>query len=571
MDLLLLSTPSTTLPAFLRLAPELHLAIISYLPDLKDAADEDDLALLQLRRTNHYFHNLVPPPTHSDLLSLESALFKGSVYACKFCLCLQPTTKFASAMLKGKTGANGKARDRRFCAECGFDTTVVGQSQRYCPGTRACVGRVDWVWCKHCRSVKQSEEAKSVCVGLCKACYSNEADLLPYRDWLALPFRKKEELYREYEADRRQYKDQMRKITESLQLRKLGCTSTKFNYLERLSAAAAHRNTAEVFYQAVSRLSNLTRFSHQPGSIFNKNWGRRWRWRNIRFCRNALSLHTSDGDDEDIEDLQLSVALYALGQTPQVDKLDRISLCVGGPAFWGWKRLRYLWNGQGCGNIRACREEFGSAVDADEVAFKMFRYNHEEEQHQKEAYSRRPVSMKHALINLTRLDCVVSEDAYSGALSTAATPLFKFLCGSVKLENISLTFGKLFNGRSKPGPLSDSDGSAILLGLLAKHKPWSSLRQLQLQVATDKDTLLRFLSAHKETLRILTLSYITLTPGYRFGDIWESVLTELARSLKIDAPRRDVAGGRQVPSNTNTFQPKREFLEGQRRTLFFLL
>ncbi|KAF1926392.1 uncharacterized protein M421DRAFT_15399, partial [Didymella exigua CBS 183.55] len=147
----------------LRLASELHLAIISFLPALKDAKEEHDLALLQLRRTNHYFRNLISPPTHNDLLSLELALFEYSVYACKFCLCLRPTTKFASTMLKGKKGVNGKTRDRRFCADCGFDTTVVGQSQRYCPSTRAGVNGVDWVWCKHCKLVKKGEEAKSVC------------------------------------------------------------------------------------------------------------------------------------------------------------------------------------------------------------------------------------------------------------------------------------------------------------------------------------------------------------------------------------------------------------------------
>lgn len=172
MGSLSLTTPPNTLPPFLRLASELHLAIISFLPDLKDAKDEDDLALLHLRRTNHYFRNLVPPPTHNDLLSLELALFKYSVYACKFCLCLKPMTKFASTMLKGKTGVNGKARDRRFCADCGFDTTVVGQSQRYCPGTRACISGVNRVWCKHCKLVKKGKEADSVCVGLCKACYN---------------------------------------------------------------------------------------------------------------------------------------------------------------------------------------------------------------------------------------------------------------------------------------------------------------------------------------------------------------------------------------------------------------
>lgn len=172
MTSLLVTTSSNTLPPLLRLASELHLAIISFLPDLKDARDEHDLALLQLRRTNRYFRNLVPPPTHDDLLSLELALCKYSVYACRFCLCLQAKTKFASAMLKGKTGVNGKARDRRFCAECGFDTTVVGSSQRYCPGTRACVDGVDWVWCKHCKHVRKWEEATSGCVGLCKKCHN---------------------------------------------------------------------------------------------------------------------------------------------------------------------------------------------------------------------------------------------------------------------------------------------------------------------------------------------------------------------------------------------------------------
>jgi hypothetical protein len=50
MDSLSLTTPPKTKPPFLRLASELHLAIISFLPDLKDAKDEDDLALLQLRQ-----------------------------------------------------------------------------------------------------------------------------------------------------------------------------------------------------------------------------------------------------------------------------------------------------------------------------------------------------------------------------------------------------------------------------------------------------------------------------------------------------------------------------------------
>lgn len=165
------TSPPESLPPLMRLATELHLAIISYLPDLKDSLHEGDLALLQLRRTNRYFRSLVPPPTHNDLLRLEFPLYKYSAFACKFCLRLRPNTKFASTMLKDKTGFNGTHREKRFCADCGFDTTVVGQSQRYSPSSRVCVNGVDWVWCKSCKLVRKGEEAKSVCVGLCKACY----------------------------------------------------------------------------------------------------------------------------------------------------------------------------------------------------------------------------------------------------------------------------------------------------------------------------------------------------------------------------------------------------------------
>jgi hypothetical protein len=162
-------------PPLLRLATELHLTIISYLPNLKDAKDDHDLALLQLRRTNRYFHNLIPPPTHTDLLALEKVHCKNSRYACKFCLRLRPARASAPSMLKGKTGPNGQYRERRFCADCGFDTKVLRTSQRYSPGTRVCVGQVDWVWCNHCRLVKKGERAspcaKSVCYGMCAACY----------------------------------------------------------------------------------------------------------------------------------------------------------------------------------------------------------------------------------------------------------------------------------------------------------------------------------------------------------------------------------------------------------------
>jgi hypothetical protein len=80
-------------------------------------------------------------------------------------------SNFALTMLKCKTGVDGKFREKRFCADCGFDTTVVGKSQQYSPGTRAVVCGVDWVWCIICKQVKKGEAAKKGCIQLWYACY----------------------------------------------------------------------------------------------------------------------------------------------------------------------------------------------------------------------------------------------------------------------------------------------------------------------------------------------------------------------------------------------------------------
>lgn len=165
--------PSNALPPLLRLATELHLEIISYLPDVIDAEEVHDLAVLRLRATNRYFHKLTPGPTHHELLHLEHLSFVTAhpLYACRFCVRLRPKSNFALAKLSGKTGINGFSRWKRFCADCGFDTTFVGKSERYSPGARAVVCGTDWVWCILCRKVKKGEAARKVCVQMCHACY----------------------------------------------------------------------------------------------------------------------------------------------------------------------------------------------------------------------------------------------------------------------------------------------------------------------------------------------------------------------------------------------------------------
>ncbi|KAH7122838.1 hypothetical protein B0J11DRAFT_407795, partial [Dendryphion nanum] len=97
----------------LNLPAELHRQIISHLDG------NEEFAVLNLRITNRYFHDTVPPPSHDTLLRLEKR-FNGTIgYAYKHCLRLRPVSRFATTMLKGKTGLNGEHRSMRFCADCG--------------------------------------------------------------------------------------------------------------------------------------------------------------------------------------------------------------------------------------------------------------------------------------------------------------------------------------------------------------------------------------------------------------------------------------------------------------------
>ncbi|KAH8696788.1 hypothetical protein GQ44DRAFT_124759 [Phaeosphaeriaceae sp. PMI808] len=151
------------LPPILHLPVELHREIASHLEG------DEDFALLNLRMTNLYFHNTIHPPTHETLLRLEKR-FSGTLgYACKHCLRLRPASKFATTVLKGKTGLNGGHRSERFCADCGFDVT---KPERYTPGAKVIVDGMTYVYCVDCRKVKKGEEAGiGQCRMSCELCY----------------------------------------------------------------------------------------------------------------------------------------------------------------------------------------------------------------------------------------------------------------------------------------------------------------------------------------------------------------------------------------------------------------
>ncbi|KAL2854075.1 hypothetical protein BJX68DRAFT_38831 [Aspergillus pseudodeflectus] len=126
----------------LTLPPELHLLILTHLP----FPSKTHLSL-----TCTYFHALIPPMTHAELLAAESTEFAISrdLYACRYCLRLRHSSEFGDRMLHKRRGRRGKSAGRRFCVECGLRPRGGGEA-RYGPGAMVVRGGVVFVVCKAC-------------------------------------------------------------------------------------------------------------------------------------------------------------------------------------------------------------------------------------------------------------------------------------------------------------------------------------------------------------------------------------------------------------------------------------
>lgn len=104
----------TELGPILSLPPEIHLTITEKL-----AFPEN----LKLKVTNCYFYNLIPHPTHKELLEAESSQYAcdRNLFACMDCVRLLPASKFADNMRKAKKRKGGAKSHGRFCIECGLN------------------------------------------------------------------------------------------------------------------------------------------------------------------------------------------------------------------------------------------------------------------------------------------------------------------------------------------------------------------------------------------------------------------------------------------------------------------
>ncbi len=133
------------------LSNEIHLDIIARLPF-------DGRA--RLRSTNRYFHGLILPFSHDDLLVAEGEEYAVArdLLTCKYCLRLSHKSEFGDNMTKKKKARGGSERHNRFCVGCGLHPSLgcTGYSRGQCVKW----GRQEFVvvFCVRCMKIELAED-----------------------------------------------------------------------------------------------------------------------------------------------------------------------------------------------------------------------------------------------------------------------------------------------------------------------------------------------------------------------------------------------------------------------------
>ncbi|KAF1963937.1 hypothetical protein BU23DRAFT_494790 [Bimuria novae-zelandiae CBS 107.79] len=385
--------------------------------------------------------------------------------------------------------------------------------------------------------------------------YDSDDGLLSYEEWQGLPLEEKESWYKLYEADRRGDEDTARRLSSHLYFRKFGCVQRELVHPRRAPPSPTNEPPEKAsalgqLDEAVKKLTHLAVLEHQPGFMFEMDSISRWR--KLRFNLGLLICDTQDDNDQDMEALQLSIILSALGWGQcRVQSMD---LYIGGPAFWSADRLRDLWQGEGHARVRGLRTALGDAKAADEEVHRQV----SELSDGRGRYARQLFIMETTFTYLTHIDLSISEDDDESFI-TLVDPLFEFLCCCEKLETARFVFGRLVDGVLLPGSDSEADGPKKLLALLAEKKPWRKLRTLELEVPTDEDSLLSFLSS-LTTLRRLALSNLTLL---RSGGFLTHTILRIANCLELDSLEISNALDYSGPQNRQWKLEERTFNKSQ--------
>ncbi|KAJ5991802.1 hypothetical protein N7451_007526 [Penicillium sp. IBT 35674x] len=157
----------------------------------------DAFSIVWLQRSCRGFRELIPPPTHPELIRAETTAFgfHKDLYACGHCRRLRPRTEFADNMVKSKKAKFEPKAGDRWCVECGIKTGPG--INRYAPGHHVVILKKLYVICKDCRTFGEgaSEDGKNLSV--CKVCRRRNIRIMEeYRERQALARRRAEQVAR---------------------------------------------------------------------------------------------------------------------------------------------------------------------------------------------------------------------------------------------------------------------------------------------------------------------------------------------------------------------------------------
>lgn len=368
--------------------------------------------------------------------------------------------------------------------------------------------------------------------------YENEAlreQLMPYVEWARMSKEQKETLYHAYNADREQQQKEARDITNYLCFRRLSGAPPEYVNPYRAFPSGAENAAARQLFEALGTLPNLQAFEHEPGFLHDAEWA--FRWRDLYFHPFSIIGSTDNEEDEDVEALQLSVVLQALACVRSEGRsLQKMSIYAGGPAFFTPERLQHLWEGDGHELLRACRLlHRSSSKEADAEAFDSLATSRETM-----LYREQLKLMAYAFVDLKQLDFMVSDDdGLVGCVETAAQCAFLFLTMTTGLEKLRLAIGGLADGELLPthghNESQRAMGSILLLRNLALRSPWARIRTIELEIATDREALMEFLLACKDSLRSLTLIRTSLVRVGNPSNTWEPTLTQIGHCLSLES------------------------------------
>ncbi|KAJ5052594.1 hypothetical protein PSV09DRAFT_2394289 [Bipolaris maydis] len=273
-------------------------------------------------------------------------------------------------------------------------------------------------------------------------------------------------------------------------------------YEEWARLSKEEKNALYEAYNADRKLQNKD-IRHEPRFLGTDAWA--LRWRDLYFHPDYIVGFTDNDEDEDIDALQLSVVLERLAYfRGEGQRLQKMSMYIGGPAFATPARLKLLRLSGHHEITRLCRSIHASSPEADADASTGLVGSDESK-----LLRRRLQVMACALSDLTCLVCSVSDnDEMPGCMETAAKLVFFFLTGATKLQRLSLAFGRL---------REQAKGSMALLSHLIRHSRRNQICNIELEIATDRNTLMGFLLVHKDTLRRLTLVRTSLKLGNAFA------------------------------------------------------